>query len=241
MESARNCYWPKQRSSLCSIFLSFIGLGVQIRRRNKRRVTNWILCNAADLNQWPVWEKDEHSNLQCFGALGVRQGARIWPHVLAWHMSVIIAVVYPRSKSDRKGSNLKFAAGYTADSGWTSSILIKWTSWNRQQQIFLIRISISRNIWWEANQRPDIFCLAFSFHKQLLQRVDCCFLWAMTRNIVLSNRSARAFINFSFQCKLELADWNRVKRKTYWNRSKSRSASESLLWAVLVIIDLYQR
>ena len=105
----------------------------------------------------------------------------------------------------------------------------------------LIRISISRNIWWEANQRPDIFCLAFSFHKQLLQRVDCCFLWAMTRNIVLSNRSARAFINFSFQCKLELADWNRVKRKTYWNRSKSRSASESLLWAVLVIIDLYQR
>ena len=37
------------------------------------------------------------SDFHCFGALGVRPGARTRPHVLAWHMGVIIAIVEPRS------------------------------------------------------------------------------------------------------------------------------------------------
>ena len=52
MKLAKNCCWPKQRPLLSSIFLSGIGLWVNIWHRNKTNVLNWILCKAAGLNHW---------------------------------------------------------------------------------------------------------------------------------------------------------------------------------------------
>ena len=55
----------------------------------------------------------------------------------------------------------------------------------------------------------------------------------MTRKFGLSkHRSARTFIDFSLQCKLEPEDWCVAKIKMYWDSPKRISASESLLWAL---------
>ena len=63
-------------------------------------------------------------------------------------------------------------------------------------------------------------------------------MWAMTRKLGLSKlKSGRTFIDFSWQCILKLEDRRIVKRKMYWDKSKSFSASE-LLWAEL---SSYQR
>ena len=67
MKFARTCYWPK-RSSLCSIFQSFIanlmqcqiGLWIKLGHGNKSACSelNPVQSHwAADLNQWPVQEK----------------------------------------------------------------------------------------------------------------------------------------------------------------------------------------
>ena len=62
----------------------------------------------------------------------------------------------------------------------------------------------------------------------------------MTRKLGLSKlRSERIFIYFSLQCKIELEDWLMLKRTLHWDRSKSFSASESLLWAL--ILDLHHK
>ena len=70
-------------------------------------------------------------------------------------------------------------------------------------------------------KRPDIF---WPWPKCWLQNIFC-FMWAMTRKLGLSKlRSERTFLNFidfSLQCVLELEDWCMVKRKMYWDRSKS--------------------
>ena len=55
----------------------------------------------------------------------------------------------------------------------------------------------------------------------------------MTRKLGLSKlRSARTFFDFSLKRELELEDWFILKITIYWYRSKSFSASESLLWAL---------
>ena len=46
-----------------------------------------------------IWISDFH----CLGALGVGPGALTLPHVLAWSICMIIAIVEPRSKSGKKG------------------------------------------------------------------------------------------------------------------------------------------
>ena len=55
----------------------------------------------------------------------------------------------------------------------------------------------------------------------------------MTRNLPCpkfsKHRSNGTFVDFSFQCELELEDWYRAKSKFNWNRPKSCSASESLV------------
>ena len=51
-----------------------------------------------------TWTADFH----CFGALGVVPGARILPHVLAWYMGVIIAIVEPQRKSCKSAWPLFF-------------------------------------------------------------------------------------------------------------------------------------
>ena len=57
--------------------------------------------------------------------------------------------------------------------------------------------------------------------------------------------AAKTFIDFSFQwqCKLGLEVWYRyrAKSKLNWNRTKSCSASQSLLWAPSLILDLSQK
>ena len=75
-----------------------------------------------------------------------------------------------------------------------------------------------------------------------MQRVGR-LLWAMTRILILSkHRSAETFVDFSLQCGLELEEWYRAKSKFHWNRPKSCSASERLLWALIIMIpDLSQR
>ena len=79
--------------------------------------------------------------------------------------------------------------------------------------------------------------LPFPFHKCKLRRVGS-FLWAMVGKLVLyKHRSTETFINFS----LKLKDLCRVKRKMYWNRPKSYSASESLLSVWALVLDLSQR
>ena len=57
---------------------------------------SWIssvaISRSQGFNSW-IWTSDFHS----FGALGWKPGARTLQHVRAWHMSVIIAIVEPRS------------------------------------------------------------------------------------------------------------------------------------------------
>ena len=48
------------------------------------------------------------ADFHCIGALGVGPGARTRPHVWAWRMGVIIAIVEPRSKSNRSALPLFF-------------------------------------------------------------------------------------------------------------------------------------
>ena len=57
--SERSCCLPRQRPSLHSIFLSVFRLWAKIWYRNKTACSklNWILCKAAGLYQWAVWEK----------------------------------------------------------------------------------------------------------------------------------------------------------------------------------------
>ena len=52
-------------------------------------------------------------------------------------------------------------------------------------------------------------------------------------------RSERTIVDFSLKCKLELENWYLVKRKIYWDRSKSFSALENLFWAL--ILDLHHK
>ena len=62
----------------------------------------------------------------------------------------------------------------------------------------------------------------------------------MTRKLGLSkDGSERIFIDFSLQCELRLEDWCMAKRKMYWDRCKSFSASVSLLW--VLIRDLHHK
>ena len=63
----------------------------------------------------------------------------------------------------------------------------------------------------------------------------------MTRRLGLSKlRSDRIFVNFSLQCKLELEDRCMVKRKMYWDRSKSFICLREFVVSFL-IQDLHHR
>ena len=48
------------------------------------------------------------------------------------------------------------------------------------------------------------------------------------------------FVHFSSQCKSELEVWYRGKNKLNWNRPMSCSASESLLWALVLDLILLE-
>ena len=89
------------------------------------------------------------------------------------------------------------------------------------------------------NERPELFWPSFPVPWVLNAKIGC-FLWATTRKFVLSKHSsAETFIEFSLHCAFLLGNRYRAKRKMYWNRLKSCSASERLLWAL--ILDLSQR
>ena len=62
------------------------------------------LLSCANRASLLTWTADFH----CFGALGVVPGARILPHVLAWYMGVIIAIVEPQRKSCKSAWPLFF-------------------------------------------------------------------------------------------------------------------------------------
>ena len=97
----------------------------------------------------------------------------------------------------------------------------------------------------QANERPELFWPSFPIPWALTaqSRLLPESYEPMTRNLALpKHRSAVTFVDFSLQCvecELELEDWYRAKSKLNWNRPKSCSASESLLWAL--ILDLSQR
>ena len=58
-------------------------------------------------------------------------------------------------------------------------------------------------------------------------------------NSGLGLETESTIIDFSLQCKLELEDWCIAKRKLNWDRSKSFSASERFVWAL--ILDLHHK